>query len=154
MQKFLKTMFSITVFAGIVLIAAGAASLIRTIVVSSMNEQASQYSTSRSDINRLWLNSVWSTRSNFMSVPTDCPQRNERLGWMGDISVFGRSATYITDASQFLRRYLISVRDLQSYASLYPLSQTPQDTPTCRRTSPRPSCSQSILSSRHSPDDQ
>lgn len=93
---------------------------IKAIVVSSMNEQASQYSTSRSDINRLWLNSVWSTRSNFMSVPTDCPQRNERLGWMGDISVFGRSATYITDASQFLRRYLISVRDLQSAKGQYP----------------------------------
>lgn len=55
-----------------------------------------------------------------MSVPTDCPQRNERLGWMGDISVFGRSATFLTDASQFLRRYLISVRDMQSDNGRFP----------------------------------
>lgn len=93
---------------------------VKAIVVSSMAGNASKYETSDKDINRLWLNSMWSTRSNFMSVPTDCPQRNERLGWMGDISVFGRSATYITDASKFLRRYLISVRDLQSTAGQYP----------------------------------
>ena len=93
---------------------------VKAIVVSSMNENASLYQTSRPDINRLWQNAMWSTRANFMSVPTDCPQRNERLGWMGDISVFSRSATYITDASQFLRRYLISVRDLQSTEGQYP----------------------------------
>ena len=93
---------------------------VKAIVVSSMNENASVYETSDKDINRLWQNSMWSTRANFMSVPTDCPQRNERLGWMGDISVFGRSATFITDASKFLRRYLISVRDLQSVEGQFP----------------------------------
>ena len=93
---------------------------VKAIVVSSMTENASRYETSDKDINRLWLNSMWSTRANFMSVPTDCPQRNERLGWMGDISVFGRSATYITDANQFMRRYLISVRDLQSTEGQFP----------------------------------
>lgn len=93
---------------------------VKAIVVSSMNENSSVYTTSHPDINRLWQNSMWSTRANFMSVPTDCPQRNERLGWMGDISVFGRSATYIADASKFLRRFLISVRDLQSKKGQFP----------------------------------
>lgn len=93
---------------------------VKAIAISSMDGLRSYYETSDADINRLWLNTVWSTRSNFMSVPTDCPQRNERLGWMGDISVFGRSATFLTDASQFLRRYLISVRDMQSDKGRFP----------------------------------
>ena len=93
---------------------------VQAIAISSMGGLKSSYETSDADINRLWLNTVWSTRSNFMSVPTDCPQRNERLGWMGDISVFGRSATFLTDASQFLRRYLISVRDMQSEKGRFP----------------------------------
>ncbi len=93
---------------------------VKAIAISSMNGLKSSYETSDTDINRLWLNTVWSTRSNFMSIPTDCPQRNERLGWMGDISVFGRSAAFLTDASQFLRRYLISVRDLQSDKGRFP----------------------------------
>lgn len=93
---------------------------VKAIAISSMDGLKSHYETSDADINRLWLNTVWSTRSNFMSVPTDCPQRNERLGWMGDISVFGRSATFLTDAAQFLRRYLISVRDMQSDKGRFP----------------------------------
>ena len=55
----------------------------------------------------------------------DCPQRNERLGWAGDISVFSRTATYLTDASQFLRRYLYAMRDVQRqdgrFADIAPL---------------------------------
>ncbi len=93
---------------------------VKAIALSSMNGLRSHYEVSDSAVNRLWKNIVWSTRSNFLSIPTDCPQRNERLGWMGDISVFSRSATYLTDASQFLRRYLVSVRDLQSKNGKYP----------------------------------
>ena len=93
---------------------------VRAIVVSSLDHETSHYETSNEDVNRLWLNTVWSTRSNFMSIPTDCPQRNERLGWMGDISVFGRSASFLSNAAQFLRRYLISVRDMQSDKGQFP----------------------------------
>lgn len=93
---------------------------VKAIAISSMHENSSRYNTSNPDVNHLWLNTIWSTRSNFMSVPTDCPQRNERLGWMGDISVFGRSATYVTDASRFLRRFLISVRDMQDGQGKFP----------------------------------
>ena len=93
---------------------------VKAVALSSMQENSSFYSTSKPEVNRLWKNTIWSTRSNFMSVPTDCPQRNERLGWMGDISVFSRSATFVTDASNFLRRYLISVRDDQGKDGRFP----------------------------------
>ncbi|MDD4226920.1 MAG: alpha-L-rhamnosidase C-terminal domain-containing protein, partial [Mariniphaga sp.] len=64
-------------------------------------------------VNKLWKNITWSLLGNFLSIPTDCPQRNERMGWSGDISVFARTSTYLTDASQFLNRHLLNMRDSQ-----------------------------------------
>lgn len=94
-------------------------------VLSSVGQLASHYETSNPKVNRLWENITWSTYANFLSIPTDCPQRNERLGWAGDISVFSRTATYLTDASQFLRRYLYAMRDVQRqdgrFADIAPL---------------------------------
>jgi alpha-L-rhamnosidase len=52
-------------------------------------------------LNRLWLNGVWSQRDNFLSVPTDCPQRDERLGWMSDAQIFLRTATCNRDDAAF-----------------------------------------------------
>lgn len=86
---------------------------VRAEVISSIHELKAGYTASDSLLNRLWKNICWSARSNFFSVPTDCPQRNERLGWAGDISVFSPTATYIADAPQFLRRYLQAMRDVQ-----------------------------------------
>lgn len=71
-------------------------------------------------VNRLWQNIQWSTLSNFISIPTDCPQRNERLGWGGDISVFSRTATYMADNYEFLRRHMRNLRDLQSPDGQFP----------------------------------
>ena len=82
-------------------------------VISSVDELASGYETSNPKVNKLWENIIWSTRSNFLSIPTDCPQRNERMGWSGDISMFSRTATYLVDAAQFLRRHMLSMRDVQ-----------------------------------------
>ena len=48
-------------------------------------------------INQLWSNILWGQRSNFVGLPTDCPQRDERLGWMGDAQVFWRTASYNMD---------------------------------------------------------
>ncbi|MBL7817834.1 MAG: family 78 glycoside hydrolase catalytic domain [Saprospiraceae bacterium] len=84
------------------------------LVISSVAELSSEYKTSNDLVNKLWQNITWSLRSNFLSIPTDCPQRNERLGWSGDISVFSRSATYLTDANMFLRRHLLGMRDVQA----------------------------------------
>jgi alpha-L-rhamnosidase len=55
-----------------------------------------------------------------MSIPTDCPQRNERLGWGGDISVFSRTATYLGDVTQFLRRHMLAMRDIQLENGRFP----------------------------------
>ncbi len=82
-------------------------------VLSSIHELASAYETSHKKVNRLWENIVWSSRANFLSIPTDCPQRNERMGWSGDISVFSRTATYMANLPQFLRRHMLAMRDTQ-----------------------------------------
>jgi alpha-L-rhamnosidase len=86
---------------------------VKALVISSVNQLTSHYETSNPMVNKLWENITWSLRSNFLSIPTDCPNRNERMGWSGDISVFSRSATYLTDANLFLRRHLLGMRDIQ-----------------------------------------
>jgi alpha-L-rhamnosidase len=87
---------------------------VKGLVISSVAELSSSYETSNPLVNKLWQNITWSLRSNFLSIPTDCPARNERMGWSGDISVFSRSATYLTDADLFLRRHLLGMRDVQA----------------------------------------
>lgn len=82
-------------------------------VLSSIHALASSYETSNQKVNKLWENITWSTRGNFLSIPTDCPQRNERMGWSGDISVFSRTATYMANVPQFLRRHMLAMRDTQ-----------------------------------------
>ena len=89
-------------------------------VLSSVHELASKYETSNPKVNKLWENITWSTYANFMSIPTDCPQRNERLGWGGDISVFSRTATYLATAPQFLRRHILAMRDVQREDGRFP----------------------------------
>lgn len=86
---------------------------VKGLVLSSINKLSSHYQTSNSKVNKLWENITWSTYGNFLSIPTDCPQRNERLGWSGDISVFAKSATYFADIPQFLRKHLLAMRDVQ-----------------------------------------
>ena len=62
--------------------------------------------TSNPALNRLHENVVWSMRSNFVDIPTDCPQRDERLGWTGDLQVFAPTASYLFDCSGFLAGWL------------------------------------------------
>ncbi|MDT3405282.1 alpha-L-rhamnosidase [Mucilaginibacter terrae] len=86
---------------------------VRGVVLSSVHQFSSGYECSDPLVNRLWENINWSTLANFMSIPTDCPQRNERLGWSGDISVFSKTATYLANIPQFLRRHMLAMRDVQ-----------------------------------------
>ncbi len=81
--------------------------------ISSVSEMASNYETSDTLINKLWQNIQWSFRDNFISIPTDCPQRNERMGWSGDLAVFCHTASYLSNVPQFLNRHLIALRDVQ-----------------------------------------
>jgi alpha-L-rhamnosidase len=83
------------------------------IAISSVRKLAADYRTSSEKVNRLWSNLVWSNVDNFLTIPTDCPQRNERMGWSGDINVFSRTATYVSNADQFLTRHMRAMRDVQ-----------------------------------------
>ena len=69
-------------------------------------EKTGEFSCSNEALNRLQQNIVWSARSNFMDIPTDCPQRDERMGWTGDIAVFAPTACYNFDMSRFLDKWL------------------------------------------------
>ncbi len=86
---------------------------VRGIALSSA-DVTSEFSCSDPLINRLYQNIVWSLRDNFISVPTDCPQRNERMGWSGDLSVFAPTALSMADCTEFLKRQLQAIRDCQS----------------------------------------
>lgn len=84
------------------------------IVLESIGEQTSHYETSNADINQLFNNIVWGQRGNFIAIPTDCPQRDERLGWTGDANIFCRAATYNMMTEPFYNRWFYTVRDQKS----------------------------------------
>ena len=76
------------------------------VVVSSELRRIGEFECSDEMLNQLHRNVVWGLRGNFLDVPTDCPQRDERLGWTGDIAVFTPTATYLFDVDDFLRDWL------------------------------------------------
>lgn len=69
--------------------------------------------TGNEKINRLYENTLWGQRSNFIDMPTDCPQRSERLGWTGDAQVFSPTASYHMNTEAFFRKYEQQLRDEQ-----------------------------------------
>ena len=70
-------------------------------------------STGHGKLDRLLQNALWSQRSNFLDLPTDCPQRDERLGWTGDAQVFARTACYHMDCHDFYRKFARDMREEQ-----------------------------------------
>ena len=83
------------------------------------------------ELNRLFSNIFWGQKGNFLEVPTDCPQRDERLGWTGDAQVFCKAATYNYDVERFFRKWL---RDLK--ADQRPDGEVGQVIPDVLRDSP------------------
>ena len=75
-------------------------------VVYSDLEETGWFTTSDERINRLFQNAKWSQKDNFLDVPTDCPQRDERMGWTGDAQVFCKTASYNMDTYAFYTKYL------------------------------------------------
>ena len=71
-------------------------------------------------INKLISNTVWGQRSNYLSVSTDCPQRNERLGWTADTQVFTETGTFFANTDPFFHKWMQDVRDTQSPLGGYP----------------------------------
>ncbi len=89
------------------------------IVVHSDTPRVGTMTTSSPMVNQLLANIDWGQRGNFLSVPTDCPQRDERLGWMGDAQIFIRTATYNRDVAGFFNKWLVDVDDAQSPAGAF-----------------------------------
>ena len=71
-------------------------------------------------INKLISNTIWGQRSNYLSVPTDCPQRNERLGWTADTQVFTETGTFFANTDRFFHKWMRDMRDTQSPTGAFP----------------------------------
>ncbi len=84
------------------------------IVMASDTPMTGEFSCSDPRLNQLQSNILWGQRGNYLSVPTDCPQRDERLGWMGDAQVFIKTATYNADVAAFYTKWMVDVADGQS----------------------------------------
>lgn len=76
------------------------------IVVHSDIRRTGYFECSDETVNKLFKNIIWGQKSNFLDVPTDCPQRNERLGWTGDAQVFVRTASLNFDVKRFFKKWL------------------------------------------------
>ena len=71
-------------------------------------------------VNKLISNTVWGQRSNYLSVPTDCPQRNERLGWTADTQVFTETGTFFANTDGFFHKWMRDMRDTQGRLGGFP----------------------------------
>lgn len=91
------------------------------LVIHSLDsEQTASFETDNIAVNRLFENIIWSQKGNFLAVPTDCPQRDERLGYTGDGQIFARSATYNFNVNPFFNRWLYAIRDNQDDSGNFP----------------------------------
>lgn len=79
------------------------------VVVHSDMKPTGTFECSNADINQLQHNILWGLKGNFVDIPTDCPQRNERLGWTGDAQIFCRTASYLMDTYTFFSKWLRDV---------------------------------------------
>lgn len=86
---------------------------ISAVALYSDVRETGTFRSSNPQLNQLQSNIVWSSKSNFVDIPTDCPQRDERMGWTGDIAVFAPTATYLFDMTRFLDKWLIDVKNEQ-----------------------------------------
>lgn len=76
-------------------------------------DKAGEFCSSNDTVNKIYSNALWGQRDNFLGLPTDCPQRDERLGWTADAQIFARSAMWNMDCRTFYGKYLADVRDAQ-----------------------------------------
>ncbi len=100
------------------------------VVLSSDLKQTLEVSTDHEGLNRLMQNSLWGQRSNFLDVPTDCPQRDERMGWTADTQVFVNTACYQMDCRDFYRKYM---RDMRADQQLYYEGNIPAYSPSMKK---------------------
>ena len=90
------------------------------IVLHSDTPMASDFTCNDPVINRLFKNVVWTQRANFLDLPTDCPQRDERFGWTGDAQVYVRTATFNADCAAFYTKWLRELMESQRPSGTFP----------------------------------
>ncbi len=95
--------------------------LLTGLVLSSATPEAGSLETDNDLINQLYSNIVWTQRANYFDIPTDCPQRDERLGWTGDAQVYIHSATFNNDVAAFHTKWLTDLHDAQWPGGAYPV---------------------------------
>ena len=95
---------------------------VKSIPVTSITSdiEIGKISTGNDLINRLISNTRWGMYSNYLSIPTDCPQRNERLGWTADTQVFAETGTFFADTRFFMHKWMRDMRDSQSATGAFP----------------------------------
>ena len=93
--------------------------MITGIVIQSDSTMTSSFECSNPMLNQLYSNIIWGQRSNYLEVPTDCPQRDERLGWTGDTQVFVRTGTYNQGIGAFFTKWNIDLMDTQNKAGTF-----------------------------------
>lgn len=101
----------------------------KAIVVHSDMKRTGYFTCSNEKVNKLYSNVIWGQKDNYLDVPTDCPQRDERLGWTGDAQVFVKTASYNFDVAKFFKKWL---RDLK--AEQLPTGSVPNIVPNVLNT--------------------
>jgi alpha-L-rhamnosidase len=96
---------------------------LEAVVVHSDLRRTGTFTCSDPEVERLHENVVWSMRGNFVDIPTDCPQRDERLGWTGDAQVFAPTAAFLHDTTGMLRSWLadLGVEQLEEHGGIVPM---------------------------------
>lgn len=95
-------------------------SSIEAVAIGTAVRDIGSFACSDDTLNRVWRAANWSVRSNFVGVPTNCSQRDERLGWMGDLGVVAPTALHAFDAANFLTQWLADVRGAQTSDGRFP----------------------------------
>lgn len=90
------------------------------VVLHNAMRETGRFFCSNADVNQLASNIRWGLKGNFLEVPTDCPQRDERLGWTGDIQVFVKTACFYYDVDAFLTKWMRDLRDGQNSEGAFP----------------------------------
>ena len=90
------------------------------LVLNNDTPMTGDFACSDETMTQFWRNTVRTQKANFIEIPTDCPQRDERLGWMGDAQIYARTASYNADVAAFFTKWIDDVREAQRPSGAYP----------------------------------
>lgn len=97
------------------------ANTIKGFVIGSNTPKVGSFETDNAMVNQLYSNIDWTQRANYVDIPTDCPQRDERVGWTADAQVYTKSATFNRDVASFFTKWVVDLNDGQWENGAYPL---------------------------------